>query len=154
MKKLIMATPLVLSLLLVATPALAIKPNGPAADHGLNNPGPVKHLELYEKDPSTWQPVDGGAWGRLTFSAASFVFNGHGLEAGEDYTLIRYQDPWPGSPVCLGSGTANEGGNLNLSGDMLSGSPKVWLVLSSDVSCGTAMTGWHPTEYLFEYDLI
>ena len=32
---------------------------------------------------------------------------------------------------------------------------KIWLVLSDDVDCGTKiMTGWNPTEYLFEGELI
>ena len=32
---------------------------------------------------------------------------------------------------------------------------KIWLVLSSDVNCTTnTMSGWNPTEYLFEHDLI
>jgi len=29
---------------------------------------------------------------------------------------------------------------------------KIWLVLSDDVS--DQMTGWNPTEYLFEYDFV
>lgn len=138
----------------MAVPAFAVKPNGPSAVNGLAHPGQASQLYLYEKDPSTWNVVEGGAWGKMTFSADSFVFNGHGLEANTDYTLIRYNDPWPGSPVCLASGTSNNGGNINLSGDMQSGGPKVWLVLSSDVNCGVGMSGWHPTEYLFEYNTI
>lgn len=35
---------------------------------------------------------------------------------------------------------------------------KIWLVLSDDVDCdpvgGTSMTGWNPTDYLFDYDTI
>lgn len=121
--------------------------------NGLNNPG-TQHLYMYEKDPTDWSVVDTGAWGKLTFTD-NFVFNGHGLEKATDYTLIRYSDPWPGSPICLASGTTNNGGNIHLAGEMLDGGPKVWLVLSEDVDCDNAeMTGWNPTEYLFEYNLI
>ncbi len=32
---------------------------------------------------------------------------------------------------------------------------KIWLVKSSDVNCNLGkMTAWHPTEYLFEWDVI
>ena len=30
---------------------------------------------------------------------------------------------------------------------------KIWLVLNDDI-VGGSMSGWNPTEYLFEYDLI
>lgn len=140
----------VAALLVAVVPAFAVKPNGPSAVNGLANPG-TNHLYLYEKD-ADWVVVAGGAWGKLNYDADSFVFNGHGLEPKTDYTLIRYKDPWPGSPVCLASGTSNKGGNVHLSGDMQEGGPKVWLVSSADVDCdNAAMTGWNPVEYLFEY---
>lgn len=143
----------VVAFLVAAAPALAVKPNGPSAVNGLAHPGPVSQLYLYEKD-GDWNAVVGGAWGKMTFGS-DFVFNGHGLQPDTKYTLIRYADPWPGSPVCLASGTSNAGGNLNLSGVMKEGDLKVWLVLSADVNCETpAMTGWHPAEYLFEYNTI
>jgi len=98
-----------------------------------------------------------------------FVFNGHGLEPEEEYTLIYYPDPWPGTGlICLGSGVACEDGNVHIkesvdTGDMPAESDenddgaKIWLVLSGDVDCDNAeaeMAGWQPEEYLFEYDLI
>lgn len=143
------------ALMVMAIAVTAVKPNGPAAYNGLNKGGSdVQHLELYEKD-ADWNPVVGGANGRLNFDSDSFVFTGHGLENGTDYTLIRYTDPWPGSPVCLAAGTANNGGNVQLKGEMLDGGSKVWLVLSDDVDCdNAAMVGWNPSEYLFEYALI
>ena len=94
-----------------------------------------------------------------------FVFNGKGLNEGVDYSLIYYKDPWPGGPAkCLASGVANGGGNVHLAGSVElnqdladSADPndgtngaKIWLVKSSDVNCGTGLTGWNPTEYLFE----
>lgn len=142
---------LTVCLMLVTTAAVMARPNnGPA---GKSN---TAHLYLYEKDPITWIIVDDGAWGKVTFKASGFVFNGHGLVPGMSYTLINYVDPWPGTPATfLAGGTANSDGDLHLAGSAnLAGSGKIWLVLSNDVNCGVGMTGWNPTEYLFEYDLI
>lgn len=144
-------------------PALA---KGPSAPAGASNIG---HLYLYEKDPADWSIVDGGAWGKMKYNLSGptfdFVFNGKGLDEGVDYSLIYYKDPWPGTPAtCLAQGIANGGGTVHLadsvelnmdlvdSGDPSDGTDgaKIWLVLSDDVTCGTGMTGWNPTEYLFE----
>jgi len=130
-------------------------------------------LYLYEKDPSDWSIVDGGAWGKLEYypcgSTFDFVFNGHGLEEGWHYQLIYYPDPWPGSGlICLGGDIADENGDVHIMGPFDTGNlpaegdenegAKIWLVLSSDVSCGDPpgreMVGWNPTEYLFENELI
>jgi len=142
---------------------LSRKPGGPA---GSSN---IAHLYLYEKDSVTWEIVEGGAWGKMKYnqsgSTFDFVFNGHDLDAGVDYTLIYYPDPWPGTGlICLGSGTVNEEGDVHIAesvntGDLPAcGDPnigaKIWLVLSDDVDCDNKMTGWNPTEYLFEYDFI
>ena len=60
---------------LVAAPALAAGKTGKA---GKSNTG---HLYLYEKDPATWDIVEGGAWGKMEYklsgSTFDFVFNGH-----------------------------------------------------------------------------
>jgi len=68
----------------------------------------ASHLYLGEKDPTMWERVEGGAWGKMTYNLAGpmfeFVFNGKGLEAGYNFTLIYYPDPWPGAGlICLGS---------------------------------------------------
>ncbi len=144
-----------LGLALALNAVQAVKPNGPAAYNGLNKgKSDIGHLELYQKNLTTWQPVEDGAFGRMTFNESDFVFNGHGLKTKTDYTLIRYNDPWPGKTVCLASGTSNDEGNLHLRGAMQEGGPKVWLVLSGDVKCGDKMVGWHGADYLFEYDLL
>jgi len=131
----------------------------------------VAHLYLREKNPADWDAiVEGGAWGKMKYNLSGsefeFVFNGHGLDAGVEYTLIYYPDPWPGTGlICLGRGTANEGGNVHIRAPVDTGdlpidadendAAKIWLVLSGDVDCDDQnMTGWNPTEYLFEYDLI
>ena len=141
-------------LLLMSIAVMAGKPNGPAAYNGLNKGNSdVMHLELYEKDIN-WDAVVGGAWGKMVYSEDSFVFNGHGLVAGTDYTLINYDEAWSSGQVCLAAGTSNNGGNINLAGDTV-GTGKIWLVLSSDVNCDAgAMIAWNPSEYLFEYNTI
>lgn len=164
-KKLSMLAILAVVVCLMVIPAVSKGPSGPAG--GSN----VGHLYLYEKNPDTWEIVDGGAWGKMKYnlsgSTFDFVFNGHGLEPGYSYTLIYYPDPWPGTGlICLGAGTANRGGKVHIGQSVDTGDlpadfdqnypvgAKIWLVLSDDVNCGMQMTGWNPTEYLFEYDLI
>jgi hypothetical protein len=110
-----------------------------------------------------------------------FSFQGKRLATGQDYTLIYYPDPWPGEGlICLGSGTANMAGNLQIHGEIEipDGLPaiddanytpispsgavgaKIWLVLSADCNCGTSdapetgLVGWNPEKYLFEGNLI
>ena len=153
--------------LLVTLPMIAKGPSGPA---GKSNVG---HLNLFEKDPATWEIVEGGAWGKMTYNLSGsefeFGFNGHGLEAGVEYCLIYYPDPWPGTGlICLGCATANGGGNDRIAGSVDTGDlpaegdendgAKIWLVPTDDVDCdpegGTRMIGWNPTRYLFEEALI
>lgn len=138
-------------------------------------------MELWEKTNFDLEVADGrwsidteGAWGKLKYdlsgSTFNFLFNGHGLEPGTDYTLIYYPDPWPGSGlISLGTATANEGGNIHISGSVDTGNlpsesdenidegAKIWLVLSDDVDVNDVnkeMAEWNPGEYLFEYGLI
>jgi hypothetical protein len=153
---------------------------GPTKRAGKSNIG---HLYLFQKDDSTWEIVEDGAWGKMTYKLSGrvfkFIFNGHHLMSEDDYTLIYYPDPWPGNGlICLGSGLAlldEEDGSIDVhimgrvdTGDLPAeydantDGAKIWLVLSNDVDCeGNAetqtlphMTGWNPDHYLFEYDLI
>jgi len=129
-------------------------------------------LWLVEKDAS-WNPVPGGASGELTYKAEGptffdYTFDGTGLEPNTSYTLIYYPDPWPGTGlIILGSDNTDGNGEIILGGSVNTGSlpkeddanyptgAKIWLVLSSDVNTTTnQMTAWHPTEYLFESNLI
>ena len=174
MRKKVVTLMLIIALVGLASAGMAIGknltkgkiPNGPAGR------SPIAHLYLYEKDPETWEIVEDGAWGKMKYNQYgpdfNFVFNGHQLEAGYDYTLIYYPDPWPGEGlVCIGEGTADIDGNVHIQGSVDTGDmpsmddenfgagAKIWLVLSSDVDCIAAnMIGWNPIEYLFEYDLI
>jgi hypothetical protein len=134
----------------------------------------IAHIYLHEKDDN-WVIVEDGAWGKMKYNLSGetfdFVFNGHGLVEGEDYTLIYYPDkdgnPWPREDIiCLGSGIANAELDVHIMGSVDTGDlpdplvdinegAKIWLVLTSDVDCDECeMFGWNPTEYLFEYDLI
>ena len=150
-------------------PETDLSGKGPNGQAGNSN---IAHLYLYEKD-ANWDVVDKGAWGKMKYDLSGemfeFVFNGHGLEAGSDYTLIYYPDPWPGNGlICLGNGTANKGGEVHIAescegidflpvvlDDNFPDGAKIWLVLSADVACGEhKMIGWNPEEYLFEDDLI
>jgi hypothetical protein len=123
----------------------------------------IAHLYLHEKVPTDpWPIVEDGAWGKMKYNLSGetfdFVFNGHDLAADTDFTLIYYPDPWPGNGlICLGEGTSDEFGDVHIMGSIDTGDledAKIWLVLSSDVSCDVQMIGWTPAEYLFEYDVI
>jgi hypothetical protein len=147
---------------------------GPSKQAGKSD---VAHLYLYEKMPDPeadrtdpWLIVEGGMWGKMKYyaegSVFDFVFNGHGLPIGVEYTLIYYPDPWPGEGlICLGSGTVAacdeevdcEGGgsgNIHIKGSVDTGSfpikddlnypgAKIFLVPSVDVDCvERTMVGW------------
>ena len=185
MKKLVytLITLMILAVFLVGcttvVPETDLSRKGPNGQAGNSN---IAHLYLYEKTPGPiavppipWDLVEGGAWGKMKYNLSGeefeYVFNGHGLVEGEDYTLIYYPDkignPWPRVDIiCLGSGIANAKLNVHIMGSVDTGDlpdplvdinegAKIWLVLSDDVDCGTKiMTGWNPTEYLFEGDVI
>jgi hypothetical protein len=129
--------------------------------------------------PTEWLCVPGNSAGSgtLTYNTAGpkfdFDFIGKRLIPG-NYTLIYYPDyagnPWPRTGIqCLDSGTAigsighasiHLNGKIELNSDLpMAGdvnlAAKIWLVLSADVTCGTpsTMSGWNPTEYLFEKDI-
>lgn len=158
--------------LVTIVPVFAVKPAGTSASNGLDK-GKNDHLYLYEKNPETWDIVEDPAWAKLNINVKKnkFVCNAHGLTPDEDYLLISYQDPWPGTEsLLLGSGTADEEGNVHIKGSIdyedlpsfvyeidgkqVEGS-KIWLVLAADFNeATTKMDGWNPTEYLFEFDLL
>ena len=162
--------------MLVATTAVVMAGKDQPGKTGQAGKSNIAHLSLVEKDPTSWEIVEDGAWGKMTYTFSGpsfdFVFNGHSLEPGSEYTLIYYPDPWPGTGlICLGSGVVDEEGNVHIAASVDTGDlpfetdanypdgAKIWLVLSGDVYCNddndeTKMIGWNPTEYLFEYDLI
>lgn len=167
----VLAVVVVLISLLTFSTALA------AGKNGVSGKSNVGHVYLYEKTPMStgaWPIVEGGAWGKMNYKlfedTLDFVFNGHELPIGQEYTLIAYKEPWPGvGLIILGSGSSNEYGDVHIMGtsgalpvssyptdtsDEYTGcGTKIWLVLAADVTAG-GMVGWRPDAYLFEGDLI
>lgn len=154
----------VLTFLLMIT---AVYATGEYGQAGNSN---IAHWYLYEKDPTTWEIVEGGAWGKIQYNIAGptfdFVFNGHGLTPNTEYSLIYYADPWPGNHpgALIASGTTNSEGDIHLMGSIelnmelphpddanYPDFAKIWLVLSSNYNAATNSVGWNPTEWLFEY---
>ena len=160
-----------LSAIILIAAAMTV-PMALAGKHGPAGKSNKIRLYLVEKDPEQWTIVEDGAWGKLTYNKGTgkFVFNGHSLDAGVEYSLINFarDTEWPAHINVLGTGTANGGGNVHISGnydyDTLeydetpgTGSTdgyKIWLVLSSDIDTNGDLAGWNPGEYLFEYELI
>ena len=113
--------------LLAGSAALGQKPTQAEIPSGPAGKSHIGHLYLFEKDPVTWEIIDGGARGKMKYNLEGyefdFVFNGHGLEQGLDYTLIYYPDPWPGDGlICLGEGTFDFDGNLHIKNTIDTGS--------------------------------
>ncbi len=167
MKKLLA---LLICFMLVATTAVVMAGKDQPGKTGKAGKSNIAHLYLVEKNNTDWTVVEDGAWGKMKYDLSGpefeFVFNGHGLDTGVNYTLLYYPDPWPGAGlICLGSGMADDEGNVHIAESVDTGDlpiendtndgAKIWLVLSDDVDCDAQkMIGWHGTEYLFEYDLI
>lgn len=101
---------------------------GPLGQSGRSH---VAHLEFVEIDPVAppeepdpeapptaieGDPVDGGAWARMTYfwigSEFAYVLNAHQVPAGSSHTLVHQAED--GSAICLGEGTANGGGQLHI----------------------------------------
>ena len=175
--------------MLFATTLVSAIGQGPGQGKGVakgHEKGPMRfaeHLYLYEKTPvqeDAWPIVENGSWGKMTilFYKMFFVFNGHQLVEGTEYTLISYKEPdpagsWPATGcVILGTGIADPDGNVHIMGlmpdlvinDYTDGTPtsdeykgqigaKIWLVLTSDIK-GTELSGWNPEDYLFEGRLL
>lgn len=158
MKKAVLGLLLLLSILMSFGSVYALDYEHPTkAPNGQAGNSAVVRLYLVEKDPSDWTIVDDGAQGKLVVrDLTDFVFNAHDLDPYTDYTLIEYPKPqttWPWPINVIASGSTNTDGNLHLSGsfDFDSGD-YIWLVLSADIVSGS-LSGWNPTEYLFEFDV-
>lgn len=131
-------------------------------------------LGLREKDIITWEVVDGGASGTLTYNLSGSDFEYDLSVAGLDdvgYSLIYYADPRPGNHpgrligthVASGGSITVIGGLTNLSMDLPDSADanypvgaKVWLVPSSAYNSDTrSITNWGEAEnFLFEMNLI
>lgn len=148
----------------------------------LGGPGPKgvqASLTLENKNPTTWAPIEGDEiGGTLTYntSGSTFIysFTGKVPQPSTGYCLIYYADPWPGDgktqstgmDINCGSSGANANlflsGNQNLGTDLPNlddqnypGGAKLQIVLDADYdNANDKMTGWNPSSYLFELNLI
>jgi len=90
----------------------------------------VGHLELRQKNPDTWEVVEDGASGMLTYnlsgSTFEFKFEGEGLEPDTEYSLIYYADredrfvEWGGDNpgALIGSSTSDTDGEIEIEGSV------------------------------------
>ncbi|MBN1833214.1 MAG: hypothetical protein JW896_14010 [Deltaproteobacteria bacterium] len=114
------------------------------------------------------------AWGKMNYNLVGpyfkFVFNGHGLEVDTDYTLIYYPNYPEGDGtdlICLGSGMADEYGNVHIN-ERLYGlcdlpipedandGAQLILALTDDIDCEGAgvQETWDTAFYLFGFNLM
>lgn len=125
----------------------------PSAFNGLEKgKSEVINLYLFEKD-GDWQIVEDGAIGKAMMNGKNgkVVVTAHNLDSGVDYTYINYR-AWDDVEV-IGSGVADEFGDVVIHGESDNFEGKYWIVLSSDVS-ESGMLAWNPSEYLFEYNIV
>lgn len=159
MKKTLLVTAIVLVLVsFIAAPVFA-------APGGKDNPANdnANNLYLYPKD-SDWNIIWDGAWGKYNFklsgtgadTAISGPFNGHGLIAGTEYSLIEYNGWW--DVTVIGSAVADENGNVHIKGKAVVGEGgeaaglyKIWLVPTAEMGTWPQNP---PENWLFEHNLI
>lgn len=133
--------------------------------------GMVTNLLVVKSGEPDWNiltgPDIGGAYATLTYlqSGPTFAFrlDAQGLPPSTAYLLVQFNDPWPGVPAeDIASVVSNDVGTITLdwseyefNRDMLTGEPKIWLVLEGDVDTSNdQFTSWSPNNYLFEVDFI
>ncbi len=135
---------------------------------GASAAGSAQVIKLVTKDTTTWEPVEGGAFGSLMYQNDRFVFTGHGLVAGESYTLIGYNEAsWAGLETIFGVGVADRNGNVKIKGGTVALTPyayttgeyagqtgaKVWLVPTTSMN-GADLLWLNPGTFLYETSLI
>ena len=130
--------------------------------------GDAQVIKLVTKDITTWDSIDDGAFGSLMYQGDRFVFTGHGLVAGESYTLIGYNEAsWIGDETIFGVGVADQNGNVKIKGGAVILTPyayttgeyagqtgaKVWLVPTASMT-GANLNWVNPDLFLYETSLI
>jgi len=129
-------------------------------------------LNLVAKD-SNWNILVDGAYGKFHYREnTDFLFEGVDLVDGVDYTLLSYQEDWPGiGSKVLGTETTDANGYMQIKSELenlimntyTSGEyvgqtgAKIWLVPSSKIITVNGFVtnfGWTPLEFLFETELI
>lgn len=152
---------------------------GPPGLCGTDSEGPegragashIAHLNFSQRDEEG-DVVDDGATGRMkyTWSGPTFdyVFNGHELEPGDEFTMTYQLEPVGESgAICLGSGTVNDEGDLHIKNsielnsdlpmadDESEDGALLVAVVSEDVNCEMdSMDAYIPEDYLFGNALI
>lgn len=152
---------------------------GPPGLCGTDSEGPegragashIAHLNFSQRDEEG-EVVDDGATGRMkyTWSGPTFdyVFNGHELEPGDEFTMTYQLEPVGESgAICLGSGTVNDEGDLHIKNsielnsdlpmadDESEDGALLVAVVSEDVDCELdSMDAYIPEDYLFGNALV
>ena len=132
------------------------------------------NLKLVQKNPFTWEEVDGGHGNVLLSHGVKnqkVEFRAHAIVLGMipnmDYTLVYYgaeghNDEWD-YVTCISSGTTNKHGNVRLPSGVFDYSSmindgiaqKFWVVPTMDLDCeNNRFLVWAPTIYLFETETI
>ena len=129
--------------------------------------GTAQTIKLVAKNSTTWEPIDGGAFGSLMYQSDKFVFTGHGLEPSISYTLVDYTEDWVGAENILGTAVSTKTGKIQIKGKATTLTPyaytegeyagqtgtKIWLV-PTDCMTGADITVWSPDRFLFETSLV
>lgn len=94
--------------------------DGPEGQAGKSH---VAHVNFGPIVAETGEDSDAESWARMMYfwigSELSFVFNGHDLEPGTDWTLVANIEGEAGTEgVCLGDGSVNPGGQLHITGSV------------------------------------
>jgi hypothetical protein len=152
---------------------------GPPGLCGTESEGPegragashIAHLGFSQRDDEG-EVVEDGATGRMkyTWSGPTFdyVFNGHELEPGDEFTMTYQLEPVGESgAICLGSGTVNDEGDLHIKNsielnsdlpmadDESEDGALLVAVVSEDVNCEEdTMDAYIPVDYLFGDTLV
>ena len=151
----------------------------------IDGPGPKGYhstLTLDNKD-TNWDPIDDDIKATMTYKTEGAQFDyslaGTVKNAGEEYCLIYYADPWPGSGntgltgALIGKATSAADKSISIANtqveldtdlpnsgdDNYPAGAKIWLIPCSDYDTDVIgdqgeMTGWHHAEYLFEEQVI
>ena len=122
-------------------------------------------------DAPDWTPLTGPGlglpYGLLTWEPSgptfSFRVDVSGLTPGNAYTLIQYNEPWPGAPATdLAAATVDGTGALSipwssyeLGRDLTATNGRLWLVPTSFIDTNAdVMVTWDVTAILFELDFV
>ncbi len=123
---------------------------------------------LYEKDPSTWEVVEGGAYGFFIYVASGYYHFSQfivldviirckviGLNADTEYAIITYHEDWPNFDLIHTETTDYSGSFIAVTTINDIPYDKVWVVPTSGLNLVTEQfLSWNPTEILFENNLL